>query len=541
MENIKKHLNYIGLGLIFVALFALRIWPHRKTIPYILAVLGVAAIGVYIYLNISQLKQKVRRKSFLYSSNLLLMIVFVLGIVVIANYFLSRHHKRFDFTEAKLHSLSDQSVTVLKALKNDVNIKCFFREDNFNKGKMENLLQIYAYHSNKVKYEFIDPDKNPGLVKRYEVTTDGTSILETGDKDNRITEATEEDLTNAIIKVTRGKEKTIYFLEGHGEKNIEDAEERGFSLAKGELEKMGYAVKALPLALADNFPKNIALLIVAGPEKDLLPNELETIRNYIYGGGRVMFMIDPETAPAMKEFLREFGVALEDDLVIDTVSRLLGGDYFMPVVNEYETHAITDKFRYATFFPYARSVEILEEKPEGITLDVIAKSSSNSWSERQLDEQEVKYGQDKDKAGPISLVAVGTVKYKDIGTAEDTGEKPEGPEAASKTEAEVLENPVAESAEEKTISDGRIAVFGDSDYISNSYYNLSGNGNFFLNTANWLTEEEDLISIQPKTQNPRTIQLSPTQGRLIFFVSVLILPLLVLITGIAIWVRRKSL
>jgi ABC-type uncharacterized transport system involved in gliding motility auxiliary subunit len=511
MDIIKKYLNYIGIGLIFFAFIGLKIWPYKKTIPLVLAILGISALIIYIVSNLSILKQSIKRKTFLYSSNLLLMIVIVLGILVLVNYFFSRNHHRFDFTEAKLHSLSDQSITVLKGLKEDIQIKCFFREGNFNRGKMENLLQIYSYHSNKIKYEFIDPDKNPGMVKRYEITEDGTTILESKDKDGRFTAVNEEDITNAVIKISREQKKVIYFLEGHGEGSIEDLEDRGYSLAKDELEKQGYEIQKLSLALADNFPKDLALLIVPGPKKDLLPNELDTIQDYIQNGGRVFFMIDPETSPGMKAYFQEYGIKLVDDLVIDTVSRLLGGDYFMPVVNEYESHVITNKFRYATFFPYARSVEIAESLPEGITADILAKSSGNSWSERQLTEQEVKFDKDKDKAGPISLAVVVTIKPNDMDAPSE--EKPEG----------------------------RIAVFGDSDFISNSYYHLSGNGNFFLNTANWLTEEADLISIQPKTQSPRTIQLSPSQGKLIFFVSVILLPLIVMITGIFIWTRRRSL
>jgi ABC-type uncharacterized transport system involved in gliding motility auxiliary subunit len=526
MKNIKKNLNYIGLTLIFLALLSWRIWPHWKTLPPVLAILGILSLGVYIFLNLSQLKQGLKRKSFIYSSNLLLLVTLVLGILIIVNYFLARQHHRFDFTNAKIHSLSDQSVTVLKALKDEVRVKGFFREGNFNRSKMESLMEIYSYHSPRFKYELIDPDKNPGLVKAYEVTQDGTSILESGEKDSRITSVSEEDITNAVIQVTRDKKKILYFLEGHGEQSIENAEDRGYSLAKDALAKLGYEIKKLSLALADNFPADLSCLIIPGPEKDLLPNEMETIRDYLNTGGRALFMIDPQTAPGMSPFLQEFGIVLADDIVIDTVSRLLGGDYFMPVVNEYEDHKITEKFRYATFFPYARSVEAAETPPEGVIPTVFAKSSGNSWSERQLTEQEVTFNPDLDKGGPVSLAAVVTISPK---AKEETGDTSAEPEPAEPEE------------EDKPEAEGRMAIFGDSDFISNSYYNLSGNGNLFLNTVNWLTEEEDLISIQPKTQSPRTIQLTPSQGRLLFFVCVLILPLAVLVAGLSVWISRRRL
>lgn len=535
METLKRTLNYIGLGLIFLALIALRIWPYRKTPALVIALFGVGALVGYILLNLSALKRSVSRKSFLYSSNLFLIIILVLAILVLVNTFFARHHHRFDFTEAKLHSLSDQSIKVLKNLKNDVLLKCFFRESHYNRGKMENLLKNYAYHSKKIKYEFIDPDRNPGLVKRYEVNQDGTTILECGDKENRITTSSEEDLTNAIIKVTREKKKVIYFLEGHGEGSIEQSDDNGYSYAKQELEKLGYEVKKMTLALSESFPSDCALLVVPGPEKDLLPHELETIDGFLKKGGRVFFMIDPETAPGLRPFLEKFGFKLEDDIVVDTMSRLFGGDYFMPLVSEYEYHEITQNFRYATFFPYARSVDIAESKPEGITATILGKTSPNSWSERQLNVQKVTFDKDRDKQGPIPLAAVATIKPKEEekAEAEENKEKEKG---ESEKEAQTEK---AEGAASK--KEGRLAVFGDSDFVSNRYYNLSGNGNFFLNTVNWLTEEADLISIQPKTSSPRTIHLTPSQGRMIFFFAVVILPLIVLVAGVTIWVRRRSL
>jgi len=522
METMKKHLNYVGLALILLALISLIIWPYKKTSALVIALLGVAALAVYIVLNFSSLKRSFSRKSFLYSSNLLLVIVLVLAILVLLNYFLARHHYRIDFTESKLHSLSDQSIKVLKNLKQDVLVKGFFREGNMGRARMENLLGIYAYHSKKIKYEFIDPDKNPGLVKRYGVSQDGTTIFESGDKENRVTSSTEEDVTNAIIKVSREKKKVIYFLEGHGEGSIEVSEESGYSAAKDELQKIGYEAKKLTLALSETFPQDCALLIIPGPKKDLLPNELETVKNFIDKGGRVFFMVDPETAPGLVPFLSSYGLKLENDVVVDTVSRLFGGDYFMPVITEYESHEITKNFRYATFFPYARSVEIAEQKPERVNVNGLGKTSPNSWSERQLDQKTVTFDKEKDKPGPISLAVVATIKPKEEKKEEAAkpGEKKEG--------------------EEKK-PEGRLAVFGDSDFVSNRYYNLSGNGNFFLNTVNWLTEEPDLISIQPKTSSPRTIQLSPAQGRLIFFVSVIILPLVILVLGMSVWARRRSL
>jgi ABC-type uncharacterized transport system involved in gliding motility auxiliary subunit/ABC-type transport system involved in multi-copper enzyme maturation permease subunit len=516
---------YLYLELLFLTAVANFIWRGNIRLSILLLFIIVGGMGGMVIWSIRNIKQ------ILFWANKLLIVILVLGIVVLINYLGIEHPKRYDFTVAKLHSLSDQSVTFLKNLKADISFKCFFREGNYGRAAMENLLKIYAYHSGKIKFEFIDPDKNPGLVKRYDVLQDGTTIIEAGDKESRITTTSEEDVTNALIKATRAQKKVIYFLEGHGEESVDETGDNGFATVKGELEKLGYEVKKQTLALADRFPKDCALLVVPGPQKDLLPNEYDTIRTYIKGGGRILFLVDPETPTLLPLFLADYGFKLENDIIVDTVSRLLGGDYFMPVVSEYEPHAITANFGYVTFFPFARSVEVAETKPGGATLASLAKTSPNSWSERELDQKEVKFTPDKDKQGPIGLAAVAEIKTK--------AEEPSPTPAEAKPgEPAPAEAPVKTEAAEK---ETRIAVIGDSDFVKNRYYGLSGNGNFFLNVANWLTEEADLIAIQPKTQTPRTIQLTPAQGKFMGFFAIFLLSLPVRILGVSVWARRRSL
>jgi len=533
MDALKRSLNTVAGVLVAAGLLGWIIWPQKKAIALAVAALGLIALALYVYLNRAALGPKLSRRSLLYSGNMALVVVLVLAILGLANYFLAKHNHRWDFTAAKVHSLSDQSIAVLKALKTDVSFKCFFRVGNYDRAAMEDLLKIYAYRSPRVHYEFIDPDKNPGLVKRYGVTQDGTTVLEAGDKEGRITTTSEEDVTNALIKATRARKKAIYFLEGHGEGSIDATDEGGFSTAKAELEKLGYEVKKQSLALADRFPADCALLVVAGPQKDLLPNEYETIRAYLKNGGRALVLVDPETSTLLPIFLADYGVKLENDIIVDKVSRLLGGDYFIPIVSEYDTsHPITAKFPYPIFLPLARSIDVAETKPDGAALTALAKTSPNAYAKvdfplkEKMTLNDIAYASGKDRPGPINVAVAGTYKF------------PAAPPAAP--EAKPGE-PAPAAKPETTEKEARLVVMGDSDFAKNGYYGMSGNGNFFLNAANWLTEEADLIAIQPKTQAPRTIQLTPSQGRLIFLVSIVVLPLIVLLLGLSVWVRRRSL
>jgi len=388
------------------------------------------------------------------------------------------------------------------------------RGEHYSRAAVEHMCKLYARSSSHVQYEFIESDRNPGLMKRYNVSGDGILIFERGDRERRIAAYTEGDFTSAIIQLTRETTKTIYFLLSHGEASFEPSAGKSFSTAKAELEKMGYVVKPLNLAVSEQFPQDIDLLILPGPDNDLLPAELDSLRQHVLSGGRILFLLDPEVTPNLDSFLAEFGIILIDDVVVDMVSRKMGGDYFMPVVNEYTPHPITQRFQFATFFPYARSVDVAVANSEIVTNLVLAWSSANSWSERQMDQQEVAFDEAQDQAGPIPLAVVATIR--------------------TNTKAD-------SSSQDNLYSEGRLAVFGDSDFANNTYYNLSGNGNLFLNTVNWLTEETDLITIQPRTSHPRTISFSPAQSRLLFIITVLILPFVVLITGIFVWQRRRRL
>ena len=185
MDALKKYLKFVAAGLILAALGAATVWPYRRSLVIGLAAAGVAAVAAHLLLHLSELKEGFKRRSFIYSGNTLLVVVLVLAILVLVNYFLARHSVMVDLTAGKTHSLSDQSLQVLKALKTDVSLKAFFRVGNYGRGAMENLLKLYAYHSARLKYEFIDPDKNPALVKRYGITQDGTTVLEAGGKEVR--------------------------------------------------------------------------------------------------------------------------------------------------------------------------------------------------------------------------------------------------------------------------------------------------------------------------------------------------------------------
>jgi len=452
------------------------------------------------------LRRTMKKRSTKFGLNALAMVLIVLALLILFNFLGNRHHGRFDTTAGNRFSLSDHTVKLLKSLQRDVTVSAFFKGEN---KLLRDLLSEYTYGSKHVIFRFIDPDKEPGITKRYGITQYGTIVVESGDKEEKIDTILEQDLTNAILKVTREGKKVIYVLQGHGEKMIDSAEPTGFSVAKEALENENYQVKELVLALQEEVPQDCAVLLIAGPQKEPLPGELESMEAYLGRGGKLLAMVDPSPAAHLSSFLAKWGLNVGQNLVIDAsgVGRLFGTGPAMPLVTSYEPHAITEKFNIMTFFPMARSITPSSSPPEGMQVQSLLKTGPNSWGETELSSSKVLFDQDKDLEGPVTIAAV------------------------------VDQEEIADT----TVSQGktRLVVLGDSDFASNAYFTFSGNGDLFMNAISWLAEEEDLISIRPKDVEDRRVSLTPRQSKMIFYISVILMPLAVLVLGTMVWLRRR--
>lgn len=521
----NHYISYVGLGgLICLALSGVAwiVQMRFGALASFFAIVGFIGVLAYLIADFKHILAQFSKRSVKYGTNVTIMILVVLGIAIFVEAISSQHSVRFDLTRNKRFTLSEQTKKILKALEKDVNIMAFFSLDQGDRETTDDLLQQYKRLSAHISYEFIDPDKNPGRAKSYDVKSYGTIVLETKEKHEKITELTEETLTNALVKVIHAEQKVVYFLKGHGERSLDDVGERGYSQVKKAIEQENYVVKDLLLMQQQAVPEDATLLIIAGLQKDLVPAEEESLKAYINKGGNVLFLLDPDQAPGMTPFLKAYGVIVGDDMIIDTFSRVFGGGYEMPVASAYTQHPITENFNIATFFPVARSIQVEEQLPQGLSGTVLATSSPQSWAETNKQELQggaVEFNEGRDLKGPVPLAAVIT---------RDVSSNAQQPDAT--------EN----SADASQPQQARMVVFGDSDFASNTYLDLSGNSDLFLNTVSWMAEEEDLIAIRAKDPETAPLILTAGQGRFAFFLSVVFLPLLVIGTGVTVYMKRKK-
>jgi len=479
---------------------------------FINGLFGLFAVIAYLSAGLEHLRGVVSERSTKYGANVFVSSLVFFAILGLLNYISARHSHRFDLTEQKVFSLSPQAINVVKNLQDDLQIQAFV-EGGINP-ELHDLLQSFAYQSPKVKFELIDPDRQPELAEKYHVTAYNTVRFEYGKESTTITQPSEESITNAIIKVTRTTHKTVCSIEGHGEADTDDVQDaHGLASLKQGLINENYEVKKVLLASMEKVPEDCSVVLIAGPQKPYLEGELKAVDAYMDAGGRVLILLPPRVGAEFEPLLTKWGVKLGNDVVVDQVVRLFQGPALglAPLVNTYTTHEITHDFKQRTVFPMTRSVHAEAAGKQGLQAVELAKTSPSSWGETDLDglfERSEAKLDDADAKGPVPIAVVVNADLKQMGG---------GKEGTT-----------------------RLAVFGSIEFAENremegTYYNRD----LLMNTIGWLVGQSDLVSIRPRGVRASRVQFTADQGTIIFYLSVLLIPELLLIAGIAVWWRRE--
>lgn len=494
--------------------------------------LGMVVFGLWFFARglaeIGAARAAVTGRSARLGANLAINVVAILGILAFTNWMVHRHNKRWDLTEAGVYSLAPASAGVVRDLKAPLKIVAFRGAPQMNEEALKSLLELYAYHSKQVTWDFIDPNNKPHLVEKYGMNPGNLVYLEYGaDKKevSRINEVTEEAITNAIVKLTRGAAKKIYYIEGHQEPDLIAQDERGIKAFADALSDEHLTVEGLLLAQTGKIPADAQAVILLAPEQALTSSEQDVLVKYVEGGGRLLMLTDPQAVGSVREIADKFGIEIRNDVIVDQVQRLFSGPALSAqfMVRDYDLgHQITKNFgqQQVTVFTLASSVGRSSKPVEKATYSDLVKTGPQAWGETDL---EALFNESaptatiggNDKTGPLDVAMV----YE---------KKLDAPaEAKSGDEAKF-----------EKIS--RVVVFGDSDWVRNAGINFYGNRDLVLNTLNWLVGEEGGLSIRPRSMRASALEpLSETVVNSIVVASFLV-PELILIFGLSIWWRRRT-
>ncbi len=519
---------------------------------YVLAhvILGGMMLGLYLFTHVDTLRESLGGRQARYGTNAAVYTVMTIAVIGILNYLAVQHPQRWDLTEQKIFSLAPQSTQILDELDEPVTVRAFYREGE--EGAARDLLAAYAAASERFHYEFIDPDKHPELAEQYDISEYGTVHVSIGEQSAKIDDLTEESLTNTLIRLGSARRKRVYFVLGHGEPDLEQQDQEfAYTQAKAALDNEGYDLVPLVLGSVPDVPADADLLILAGPQRPLLERELDVLDRYLDRGGHALLMIDPRSGEELRPLLAERGVRLGDDVIVEQFIQLFAGATLglEPIVADYGTHPITEGFKQRTIFRMARSVNAVDDPPTGVTVTELVRTSEASWAETDLqrlfDTGEVALD-DADTPGPVPIAVAVTLSKEalhwskpaiaTLPAPDDEGAEQErggdGSSAAAGADDAVPDQPPADL-------EGRLVVFGDSMWATNRYLGNYYNRDLLLNVVGWLAGQEELISIRPRHTRASRVMLTQRESQTVFYLTVLLLPELILFCGMIIWLGRR--
>jgi ABC-type uncharacterized transport system involved in gliding motility auxiliary subunit len=527
MNRILSLIGWLGTAMVFVAVAIRFGYPAKEQWAYYLAWGGLVCVLAYTLGQWRDIAKVFARRQTRYGTLMGVSILVVLGILVAINYIGTRQNKRWDLTANKQFSLSDQSRNVVAKLDAPMQVQVFAQEPQFP--RFQEKIKEYEYMSKKISTEYIDPEKKPSAAKQNNVDRMPTIIFNYKGRSERVNADTEQDLTNAIIKVVSGQQRKVYFTQGHGEKDTTSAENSGYNAISTALGRENYTVDKLAIAQQGSIPDDAAVVVVAGPKNDFFAPEVEALKKYLDKQGKLLLELDPPDkvdSPPLTNLIalaHDWGIQAGNNIVVDVsgMGRMIGTDASVPVVAPpYPAHPITQRFGMITAFPLAREASPVAGGVNGHTAQSFIETGPRSWAETDLKSLmtsgAVSLDEGKgDKKGPIALGAAVSAA-----AASATPPKPGEPDA-----------PKPET---------RVAVIGDSDFASNGTLGVPGNRDLFMNTIGWLSQQDNLISIRPKEADDRRITLTATQESNIFWISLLIVPGFIFAAGVSSWWRRRG-
>lgn len=480
-----------------------------------------------------------RRRNALLTTNAIVSAALVAALLVALNYLGTEHHVRWDLTATREHSLSPQTIKVLRSLPGPIEVVAFpsHSPETSQVQQYRRVLATYEYYSKNFQYRIVDPDRDPAEAQKYKIASYGQIVLNRGKASYTVDSQSEEQLTNGILHLLETTKKTVYVVQGEGEIPLDDFTRNGMATVKQALVSKGFDVRPLLLVQTGRVPEDAAAVVVPSPTRELLPQARDALAQYYQNGGKLLILVDPQTPAGFRAWLGStFHVGAPGGIVVDPVSRL--GDPRIPAVAQYPFNDITQNFNLVTAFPLSTPL-VPDPKPAGVTITPVVKASDGSYVKVNLESENLKFEAGIDTKGP-AILAVEVTPAPGASTPSSPAPKatpaPKTP-AAAPADQGATPAPAAKPQSPK----GAAVLFGNSGFVRNSSMGVPGNRDLFMSTVAWLTESGNLVSISPRTSPFDAFILGGNQVRYIFFESVVFVPLALLALGAMVYVRRRSL
>lgn len=441
--------------------------------------------------------------------NIIFIVLFATVITLLA--WLSNQYKfESDWTENNKNTLSDVSIKLLQQLHAPITITTFIPDGNLisNRQYITELVAKYQKHKSDITLNIINPDTAPDLVRKLKVANYGEVVIEYEGRNEHITQLKEQTLTNSLQRLLRQGERKILFVNGHGERKPNGSANFDWSNFSEKLKIKGISTALLRLNETPVIP-DVAAIVIASPQTDFLAGEVKIITDYIKRGGNLLWIQEPaESLFGLKPLADFIGVNFYPGTIVDPTAQIMNvNDPSFAIITTYPSHAITRDFQYISIFPKAVAIDFSNIK-NNWKVSPFLQTVPRSWSETGILKGAIDYNAGIDIVGPLTIGLALT--HKDD---KQTSEK---------------------------VKKQRIVILGDGDFLSNTYLGNQGNLNIGHNIINWISNDDNFISIPSSNAVDSQINISDLFGALIGLFFLVVLPLALLISGTLIWYRRRS-
>jgi hypothetical protein len=443
--------------------------------------------------------------------------IFILLLLAVAGllaWLSNQHSITFDWTANRRNTLSQSSIELLRTLKHPVNVNIYAQDDDAVHTAVDEIMKRYQRFKPDFNYRLLNPDIDIESAQQDKISAYGQYIISYNGRKEAVTSLSENAISGALLRLSRKGDEKLVFLTGHGERSPQGDNNISYTKLGGALALKGMKSESLNLLQA-TIPDDTGVLVIAAPDHELGPGELEHIDKYVARGGNLFWLMDPGGMQGMDELAHRLGIRFLDGIVVDNNTNLretlrIAHPAMIPVL-DYFPHAITRSLQYNTLFPISRGIETIDDSWQAT---VIAQSLPESWSETAKLGGEIAFEPEKgDVKGPIKIIIA---------------------------LERVLTAPADKPADKPTKATQRIVIAGDSDFLANSYIGAGANLQLGLNIIDWLSGDDDLIAVEPKNAPDTRLQLDDTETLIIGAGFFLVLPSALFAAGLIIWFKRRK-
>lgn len=448
----------------------------------------------------------------------LLFVIMTLLIAGMLAWLSTQYRFESDWSSSGRNTLSIDSKKLLDEMPGTIRITAFARDNALLREQIRDLISRYQRHKSDIELQFINPDTDPDRVRELGISMDGELLASYQGRNEKIRTLAEQPLTNALMRIARAQQRHVVFLTGHGERNPNGQANHDFGQFGALLKQKGLILNLLNLSEHPNVDDDTSLLVIADPATRLLTGEVKILRQYMDQGGNLLWLLESDDLSGLGALAETLGIEILPGVVVDATTQLFGiEDPAFALITTYPVHPVTGEMDSLTLFPQAAAMDVTA--PKGWQAQPLLTTLERAWTEMPPLEGTIRFDQDSDeRMGPLDIGYAFTRTPGDDSIDGDTAEN----------------DPDSEHREQ------RVVVIGDSDFLSNAYLGNGGNINLGLNLFNWLNQDDQFISISARTASDTSLELSTASQAVIGLGFLLVLPALLVLTGVTVWWRRRQ-